>query len=184
MPASFAFRKLWHSAPASSSACGFRKLLIGACAFCSQQTVALADVIEVALVAGGGAGGQHACVGDAPFVAGEAEVARLEYRVGIGPGQVGDGGAARLADDFCRCAAVEVGEDAVQHRFDLGGFHHPVRSRVFHLERVQHGVGGGRALFLRWRRFLGRGVECQRNECGEERPAQRRGFHQRVSVLL
>ncbi|EEF25056.1 conserved hypothetical protein [Ricinus communis] len=120
-----------------------------------QQRVALERVIRVAAVARGGARDEHARVGHAPFIARQAEVARLQHGVRVRLRQVGDGRARALVDHLGRRHLVQVIEHTVQHGLDVGRVHRAVRRRVMHVQRMQHGVGRGRAFFLRRRRLLG-----------------------------
>ena len=145
-----------------------------------QQRVALLGVVGVALVAGGLAGRQHAQVGDAPFVAGQAEVARFQHRIRLGLGEVGDRRIVALVDQLSRRGAVQVGEHAVEHGLDLVSFHRLVAGRVLDVEGVQHRIGRGRAFFLGRRRVLRNGAhgrEQARNEQADQCTARHGGGH-------
>jgi hypothetical protein len=157
-----------------------------------QQLVALGHVVGIALVAGGGASGQHAEISHAPFVAGQAEVARLQDRLRVGARRVIDAvidrRTGRLVDQLGRRGALEIGQHTVEHGLCLRRFHRAVLGRVFDVERMQHGVGRGWTFFLGDWRFLGRYVERQWEQAGDEctnkTAVQLQGILQNVFFIL
>jgi len=102
-----------------------------------QQGHALIGVIDVALFAGGGAGCQHARVGDAPLVAGEPVIALGENGVVVDLAEIPDLLLGVLVDHLGRGHRVEVGEDAVQHFAHVRHGRRAVRGRVVRLHQVQ-----------------------------------------------
>ena len=105
-----------------------------------QQTVALQHVVAVGLVASGLKGGQHARVGDAPLIAGQAEAALLQLGVGSDVFHPGHLLPCFLVYQHGRCLSVDVFQYTVHRLLHALCCRYAIADAVGRLHQVERGV--------------------------------------------